>query len=95
MLGQRRVYLQRAGYRGRLRGGHCPFPKGLELRPDFADAYVNLGNALDGHGRHQGAIEHFRKVPDVAIAHNDRVAADAIRARIRLHQSVAPVGNPT
>ncbi|HMI75939.1 MAG TPA: sulfotransferase, partial [Steroidobacteraceae bacterium] len=47
----------------------------LELRPGFADAHGNLGNALVDLGQLEEAVQHFRCMlelrPDLAEAHNN------------------------
>jgi tetratricopeptide (TPR) repeat protein len=37
------------------------FRDAIALRPDFAEAYFNLGVALDGIGKHDEATEAFRQ----------------------------------
>jgi len=37
------------------------FRDAIALRPDFAEAWFNLGVALDGIGKHEQAAEAFRK----------------------------------
>ena len=61
--------------------------------PTFAEAHINLGDALAGSGRPGEALEHYQKALDLASARDDRALAEAIRARIRLRQSVAPAGH--
>ena len=61
--------------------------------PTTLEAHYNLGLALAGRGQVDEAIGHYRKALALASARNNRALADAIRARIRLHQSVAPAGN--
>jgi tetratricopeptide (TPR) repeat protein len=34
--------------------------RALDTRPDYADAHVNLGHALDGKGQHDAALAHYR-----------------------------------
>jgi tetratricopeptide (TPR) repeat protein len=69
------------------------YRKALEIRPAFAEAHINLGDALAGSGRPGEALEHYQKALDLASARDDRALAEAIRARIRLRQSVAPAGH--
>ena len=49
--------------------------KALEIKPDYAEAHNNLGNALAGRGQFDEAIAHFRKAleikPDYVEAHNN------------------------
>ena len=48
------------------------YKKALSIRPDYADAYNNMGNALRDQGRLEEAIKSYRKViaikPDFADA---------------------------
>ena len=52
------------------------FNKALELKPDFADAYNNRGNAYHGKGNHDRAIEDYNAAlelrPDYADAYYNR-----------------------
>ena len=51
------------------------YRKALEIKPDYAEACNNLGNAMAARGRIGEAIEHYRKAleikPDYAEAHNN------------------------
>jgi Flp pilus assembly protein TadD len=52
------------------------FRDAIKLRPDFAEAYFNLGVALDGMGRQPEATEAFRQAKNLggnipAIADSD------------------------
>ena len=71
---------------GRVDEAIAQYRKALEIKPEYVQAHINLGDALAGRGRLGEALEHYQKALDVAIAHNDRTTADAIRARIKLHQ---------
>ena len=64
----------------------------LEIKPDFVEAHCNLGNALAGRGQVDEAIAHLQKALSPVSARTDTALADAIRARIRHLQSVAPAG---
>ena len=50
-------------------------PPGLELKPDFAEAHNNLGNAFMDQGKLDEAIACYRRAlelkPDFAEAHNN------------------------
>ncbi len=78
---------------GQVNEAIAHYRKVLEIQPDFAEAHCNLGDALDRCGRFDKALEHYREALRLALARNDRALADAIRAQIRLHQSVAPASN--
>ena len=69
--------------RGQVDEAITHFRKILEIQPEYARAWIGLGDALAGRGRLGEALEHYQKALDVAIAHNDRTTADAIRARIK------------
>ena len=47
----------------------------VRLKPDFADAWFNLGNALQALGRHADAIPSYEQTlryrPGDAVAHNN------------------------
>src|SRR5262249_53310999 len=49
--------------------------KALTIKPDYIEAHYNLGTALQGLGRHEDSIVHYRKVlaasPDNADAQNN------------------------
>jgi tetratricopeptide (TPR) repeat protein len=51
------------------------YRKAIELKPDFADAYNSLGNALDDKGEADAAVAAYRKAielkPDVAGFHDN------------------------
>ena len=50
-------------------------PSGLELKPDYAEAHNNLGNALKDQGKLDEAMACYRRAlelkPDYAEAHNN------------------------
>ena len=79
--------------RGKLDEAIVHYRRALEIDPDYVSAHVNLGNALADRGQLDEAMEHYRKALDLAIARNDKARAEAIRARIRLHESAAPGGH--
>jgi tetratricopeptide (TPR) repeat protein len=78
--------------RGQVEEAIAHYRQALEIKPDYAAAHFNLGNALASHGQVDEAIAHYQKALDLASARNDTAMADVIRARIKLHQSVAPAG---
>ena len=51
------------------------YRKALKIKPDFAEAHINLGNALARRGQVDEAISHYRKAleikPENAEAHNN------------------------
>ena len=55
------------------------FRPALKIRPDYADAYFNLGNALFQQGKLAEASDHFRQAlrlkPDHAAAQSGLVQA--------------------
>ena len=63
---------------GKLRGGNrgLTFQKALSIKPDYAEAYNNMGNALKEQGKLEEAlIEAYKKAisikPDYAEAYNN------------------------
>ena len=62
------------------------YQKALEIKPDYAEAHINLGIALAGCGRIDEAIAHYQKAleikPDFAEAHDNLGIALAGRGRI-------------
>jgi len=60
---------------GRLDEAVARYEEALRLRPDYAEAHNNLGNALESMGRTPEAIAHLEEAlrlkPDYAEAHND------------------------
>ena len=38
--------------------------KAIELKPDFADAYNNLGTVLNGSGKPEEAIAYYKQAID-------------------------------
>jgi tetratricopeptide (TPR) repeat protein len=79
--------------RGQFDQAIAHYRTALKIKPDYVAAHINLGDALAGRGRLDDALVHYRTVLDLASARNDQALADAIRARIRLHQPVAPAGH--
>ena len=64
--------------------GH--FRTALEIHPDYVNAHVILGDVLADRGRLDEALEHYRTALGLASARKDNALAEAIRARIRVHQ---------
>lgn len=58
---------------GKVEEAARSYRQALALDPDFADAYINLGNALDRLGKSDEAIATYQKAleldPDLAGAH--------------------------
>ncbi len=78
--------------RGQVDEAITHYREALKLKPDYLEAHYNLGLALAGCGHLDEAIKHYRTALRLATARNDRALADAIRAQIRLQQSIAPAG---
>ena len=53
------------------------FRDAIELQPDFAEAWFNLGVALDGIGKHDEATAAFRKAAEFG-AHNPAITGSEI-----------------
>jgi tetratricopeptide (TPR) repeat protein len=53
------------------------FRDAIALRPDFAEAWFNLGVALDGMGKHKEATEAFRKAEQYG-ANNPAITGSGI-----------------
>ena len=60
---------------GDLAGAIAEYRKAIALKPDYAEAHYNLGNALRDQGDLPGAVAAYRKAialkPDYAEAHNN------------------------
>ncbi len=58
---------------GRLDQAVASYSKALQIKPDYAEAHSNLGNALSDFGKHEEAIASLNKAlqlkPDFAEAH--------------------------
>jgi protein O-mannosyl-transferase len=71
------------------------YNKALEAKPAFAEAHTGLGMALADCGRLDEAITQFRAAlewrPDDPAARDN--LADAVRARVKLHQDNSPDRN--
>ena len=76
---------------GRLPKTVVPLRYAVELKPDYADAYNNLGNALRGCGRLDEAIAAYRRSielkPDNADAYGN--LAITFKDLGRLEESIA------
>jgi len=58
------------------------FRDAIALRPDFAEAWFNLGVALDGAGKREEATEAFRKAKQFG-ANNPAIAgSDLLKQRL-------------
>ena len=72
--------------RGQLDEAIAHYQKALKIKPDYAEAHNNLGNALAGRGQVDEAIAHYQKAlelkPDYAEAHNNLGTALAGRGQI-------------
>ena len=73
------------------RRSHRPFQKAIEIKPDYAEAHNNLGNALAGRGQVDEAIAHYQKAleikPDYAEAHNN--LGNALAGRGQIDEAIA------
>ena len=62
------------------------YRRALELKPDYADAYSNLGNALTDQGKLDEAVATYRKAlelkPDNVKALNNRGLALAGQGKL-------------
>ena len=72
--------------RGQLDEAIAHYRKALEIKPDYAEAHNNLGNALASRGQVDEAIAHYQKAleikPDYAEAHNNLGMALASRGQV-------------
>lgn len=62
-------------YRRELSGAEAQFKKAIDLRPDFYEAYNNLGLAISDQGRREEAVAAFKKAvelsPEAPEAYNN------------------------
>lgn len=62
-------------YRRELSGAEAQFKKAIDIRPDFYEAYNNLGLALSDQGRREEAVSAFKKAvelsPEAPEAYNN------------------------
>ena len=67
------------------------YQKALEIKPDYAEAHINLGSALQQKGRVDEAITQFQKAlqlnPDYAEAHNN--LGNALLQKGRVSEAIA------
>ena len=68
-----------------------PAAAGLELNPDFPEAHLNLGNALEEQGQFDAAVACFRRAraldPNIPEAHNN--LGNVLQMQGRLKEAVA------
>ena len=80
-----------SGRAGKVDEAIAQYQRALEIRPDFAKAHNNLGNALAGRGRTDEAIRHYQQAleikPDFAEAHNN--LGIALARRGQTHEAIA------
>ena len=62
----------------------------LEVRPNLAEAHVNVANILLSNNMVAGAIEHLNKALKLAEAQNRKKLADAIQSRLDLYKASRP-----
>jgi tetratricopeptide (TPR) repeat protein len=60
------------------------FRDAIALRPDFAEAWFNLGVALDGIGKHDEATEAFRKAKQFGATNPQIAGSDMLKKRLGL-----------
>ena len=62
-------------YRRELAGAEAQFKKAIDIRPDFYEAYNNLGLAISDQGRREEAVTAFKKAlelsPEAPEAYNN------------------------
>ena len=58
------------------------FRDAIALRPDFAEAWFNLGVALDGAGKHEEATEAFRKAGQFGAGNPAIAGSDLLKQRL-------------
>jgi tetratricopeptide (TPR) repeat protein len=62
-------------YRRELSGAEAQFKKAIDIRPDFYEAYNNLGLAISDQGRREEAVAAFKKAmelsPEAPEAYNN------------------------
>ena len=74
---------------GKLDEAIDAFKKAISIKPDYADAYNNMGNALKGQGKLEEAIEAYDKVlsikPDTEAYYN---MGNALKEQRKLEEAV-------
>ena len=72
------------------------FQKALEIKPDYAEAHYNLGNAFLQQGRMEEAIAQFQKAltinPDYVAAQNNMAWVLATCPQASLRNGIKAVG---
>ena len=81
----------RSRTRGSLDEAVACYRRALELKPDYAEAHNNLGNALQDQGKLDEAVACYRRAlelkPDYAEAYNN--LGNALRDQGKLDEAVA------
>ena len=76
---------------GKLEEAVASYQKALNLKPAYAEAHNNLGNALQVLGEFEDSVASYRKAvnykPDYAMAHNN--LGNALRRLDKLEEAVA------
>ena len=76
---------------GKLEEAIACYRRALELKPDYAKAHNNLGNALKDQGKLDEAVACYRRAlelkPDYAEAHNN--LGNALKDQGKLEEAVA------
>jgi len=66
------------------------YTKAIELKPDYADAYNNRGNAYAAKGQHEQASADYTKAielqPDYASVYNNR--GNAYSGKMKYDQAI-------
>jgi tetratricopeptide (TPR) repeat protein len=60
------------------------FRDAITLRPDFAEAYFNLGVALDGMGKQPEATEAFRKAKQFGASNPNIAESETLKQHLGL-----------
>jgi len=75
---------------GKLEEAIEAYNKSLAIKPDYAEAYYNMGNALKVQGKLEEAIEAYNKVlaikPDYAEAHHNK--GNALKDQGKLEEAI-------
>ena len=82
---------QRSAPKGQVDEAIAHYQKALQIKPDYAEAHNNLGNALLQKGRVDEAIAHYQKAlqikPDNAEAHYN--LGNALLQKGRVDEAIA------